>query len=78
MNTKLKIKAKNEFENDFFKIMNNSVFGKAMENVGKHRDIRILITDKRRRYLVSERNYHIKKWFSENLLGTEMNKKKKK
>ena len=57
MNTKLKTEAKNDFE-DFFKLMNNSVFGKAMENVRKHRDIKSVTTDKRRNYLVSEPNYH--------------------
>ena len=51
--------AKNDFEKDFFKLMNNAVFEKAMENVRKHRDIRLVITDKKRSRLVSEPNYHI-------------------
>ena len=66
---------KNDFEKDFFKLMNNSVFGKTMENLRKHRDIRLVITDKRRNQLVSEPNYHTK-WFSEDLLTTEMKKTK--
>ena len=56
--------------------MNNSVFGKTMENVRKHRDIKLLTTDKRRNQLVSEPNYHTKKYFSENLLAIEMKKTK--
>ena len=58
--------------------MNNSVFGKTMENVRKHRDIKLVTTDKRRNQLVSERNYHTTKWFSENLLATELKKDKNK
>ena len=54
--------------------MNNSDFGKAIENVRKHRDIKLITTDKRRNQLVSEPNYHTTKWFSENLLVIEMKK----
>ena len=76
MNTKLRKEAKNEFEKDFFKLMNNAVFGKTMENVRKHRDIKLVTTDKRRNQLVSEPNYHKIKCFSENLLAAEMKKTK--
>ena len=54
--------------------MNNSVLGKAMENVRKHRDIKLVTTDKRRNQLVSELNYHTAEWLSENLLAIEMKK----
>ena len=57
--------------------MNNSVFRKTMENVRKHRDIKLVTSDKRRNQLVSEPRYHTTKWFSENLLAIEMKKTKK-
>ena len=76
MNTELRKQAKNDFEKDFYKLMNNAVFGKTMENVRKHRDIKLVTTDKRRNQLVSEPNYHITKQFSENLLAIEMKKTK--
>ena len=59
---------------DFFKLMNNSVFGKTMENVGNHRDIKLVTTDEKRSKLISEPNYCRTKRFSENLLATEMKK----
>ena len=72
MNTKFRKKAKNDFKKDFFKLINNAVFGKTVENVRKHRDIKLVTTDKRRNQLVSEPNYHTRKCFSENLLAIEM------
>ena len=76
MNTELRKQAKNDFERDLFKLMNNAVFGKTKKNVRKHRDIKLVTTDKRRNQLVSELNYHTTKWFSENLLAIEMKKTK--
>ena len=72
MNTKLRTKAKN----DFFKLMNNSVFGKTTWNVRKHRNTKLVTTDKRRNQVVSKPNYHTKKWFSKNLLAIERKKTK--
>ena len=74
MNTDLRKQAKNDFEKDFFKLMNNSVFGKTMENVRNHRDIKIVTTDKRRSILASEPNYHSTKHISKDLLIMEMKK----
>ena len=76
MNTKLRADAENDFEKDFFKLMNNSVFGKTMENVRNHRDIKLVTTNGRRKKLVSEPNYHTSKHFSENLMAIEMRKTK--
>ena len=71
MNTKLREKAKNNFEKDFFKLMNKE---KTMENVRKHRNIKLLTTESRRNYSLSEPNYHATKFFSENLLAIETRK----
>ena len=55
--------------------MNNSVFGETIENVRKYRDIKLFTTKRRRNYLVSEKNYHTTKFFTENLSKIEMKKK---
>ena len=52
--------------------MNNAVFGKTMESVRKHRDIKLVTTDKRRNQLLSKHNYHRTKHFSDNLMAIEM------
>ena len=74
MNTKLGKLAKNDFEKDLFKLMNNSVFGKTMKNIRKHRDIKLVTTDKKTSKLVSEPNYHTMNYISEDLSIIEMNK----
>ena len=76
MNTELRKQAKNNLEKDFFKLMNNSVFGKTMENVRKDRDIKLETTDKRRNQVVSEPNYCRTKLFSEKVVAIEMRKTK--
>ena len=77
MNTELRKKASNDIEKDFFKLMNNAVFGKTMENVRKHRDIKLVKTDHHKRNkLVSEPNYHTMKLISENLSIIKMKKVK--
>ena len=56
--------------------MNNAVFRKTMENVRKHRDIKVVAADKIRNQLASEPNYHTTKYFSQNLMAMEMKKTK--
>ena len=72
MNRKLRKESKDEFKKDFSKLMNNSVFGKLMENVRKHRVIKLVITEEKRIKLVSEPNCHTLKHFSKDLLAIEM------
>ena len=74
MNTDLRKHAKNDSEKDFFRLMNNLVFGKTMENVRNHRDIKLVTTDKRISILVSELNYHSSKYISKDLMIIEMRK----
>ena len=76
VNTDLRKQAKTDFEKDSFKLMNNSVFGKTMENVRNHRDIKLIVTNGRRKKLVSEPNFHTSKHFSEELMAIEMRKTK--
>ena len=76
VNTELRKKANNDFEKDFFKLMNNAVFGKTMTNVRKHRDIKLVKTDKKRNKLVSEPNFHTMKLIDNNLAIIEMRKVK--
>ena len=74
MNTDLTKRAKNNFAKDFFNLRNNVVFWKTLENVRKHRDIKLVTTERRRNYLISKPNYHTTNLFTENLLAIE-NKK---
>ena len=76
VNTELRRKATNDFEKDFFKLMNNAVFGKTMENVRKHRDIKLVKMDKKRNKLVSEPNFHTMKLIDNDLAIIEMRKVK--
>ena len=75
MNTQLRAKAANEFGKDFYKLCNSSVYGKTMEHVRKHRDIRLVKTNKKRNIIASEPNYHSTKCISEDLLIMEMKKR---
>ena len=72
MNTKLRKHASNNFEKEFFKLMNNKVYKKTMENEAKNTNIKLLMTETRRNYLVLKPNYHATKKISNNILATEM------
>ena len=78
MKTELRKNAENDFEKDLFKLMNNIVFAKTIENMRKDRDIKLVATKARRNYLVSELNYHTTTFYSENSLVIEMKKNPKK
>ncbi|XP_057293817.1 uncharacterized protein LOC130622378 [Hydractinia symbiolongicarpus] len=73
-NTRLRTESKNDFEKDFFKLMNNSFFGKAMENQRKHKDIRLATKKEQYEKLVMKPNFKGSTWFSETLMGVEMSK----
>ena len=72
------MKIKNDFEKDLFKSTNNALFGKTMKNVRKHRDVKLVTTERKTIYLVSKPNYHTKRFFTEHLLAIKLKKKKKK
>ncbi|XP_057296161.1 uncharacterized protein LOC130625103 [Hydractinia symbiolongicarpus] len=73
-NTDLRTKSKNDFEKDFFKLMNNSVFGKTMENQRIHKDIRLATKKQQYEKLVMKPNFKGSICFSETLMGVEMQK----
>ena len=74
-NTEFRMKANNDFEKDYFKLLNNSFYGKTMENVRKHRDIRLVNNENRRSKIASEPNYNGTKYISEDFLIMELKKR---
>ena len=74
MNTNLRTKAKNNFEKDFFKLMNNSVFGKTMENIRNRVNVKLVNTQERLKKLTAKPNFKSHKIFSENLVSVHMKK----
>ena len=76
MDIKLRKKANIDFRKDFFKLVNNAVFGKTMEILRQYRDTKLVTTERRRNYLMSEPSYRTTKLFTENLLAKEMRKTK--
>ena len=73
-NTNLRTKAKNNFEKDFFKLINNSVFGKTMENIRNRVDVKLVNTEEKFKKLVVKPNFRSRKIFSENLISVHMKK----
>ena len=73
-NTQLRTKATNNFEKDFFKLMNNMVFGKTMESIRKQRNIKLVMTEERYLKTVMHPNFKSGIRFDENLMGCEMGK----
>ena len=73
-NTQLRMAATNDFEKDFFKLMNNSVFGKTMENIRKHRNMKLVTTEEKYLRTVMKPNFKSGVLFGENLMGCEMGK----
>ena len=74
MNTKLRAKAKNNFEKDFFKLMNNSVFGKTMENIRNRVNVKLVNSVEKLRKLTAKPNFRSRKIFNENLISVHMKK----
>ena len=73
-NTQLRTAATNDFEKDFFKLMNNSVFGKTTENIRKHRNIKLVMTEEKYLRTAMHPNFKSGVLFGENLMGCEMGK----
>ena len=76
LNTGLRAKATNNFEKDFFKLMNNSVFGKTMENIRNRVDIKLVTNEKAAKKLISKPNFYHRTIFTENLIVVHMKKTK--
>ena len=74
MNTELRTKAKNNFEKDHYKLMNNSVFGKTMENIRNRENVKLVNNEEKARKLIAKPNYRSCKIFSENLISVHMKK----
>ena len=73
-NTQLRSKATNDFEKDFFKLMKNAVFGKMMENIRKHRNIKFVTSRELHLHTVMHPNFKSGVLFGENLMGCEIGK----
>ena len=74
LNTGLRKEAKNEFEKDFFKLMNNSVFGKTMENIRNHKDMKLVTSEPKYQKYLMKPNFKDSHLFSKYLFAVEMGK----
>ena len=72
--TKLRASAENDFEKDFFKLMKNAVFGKTMENIRKHKNIKLVTSVQKYLKTMAKPNFKSRVCFDENLMGCEMGK----
>ena len=76
LNTKLRTEAKNDFDKDFFKLMNNSVFGKTMENIRNRVDVHLVNSEKKAKKLTSKPNFERCTIFDRNLIAIHMKRTK--
>jgi len=74
LNTQLRTKASNEFEKDFFKLMNNTVFGKTMENIRNRVNVHLVNSQKLLKRYSAKPNFHHLTIFDENLVAVNMKK----
>ena len=75
LNTRLRTAPKNEFEKDFFKLMNNSIFGKTMENIRNHKDMKLVTSDKKYLKYVMKPNFKDGFPFSKQLFAVVMGRR---
>ena len=74
LNTRLRTAARNEFEKDFFKLMNNSVFGKTVENIRNRKDMKLVTIEQKYQKYVMKPNFKDGHPFSKHLFAVEMEK----
>ena len=76
LNTQMRAEAKNGFEKDFFKLTNNSVFGKTIQNIRKHVKVELVTESQKMKKLVAKPTFKVAKQFNEHLVGVNMGREK--